>query len=186
MRYTTIIDLTEFPALYRSPGVRLVYLHLVLKSGYHDDDRDLTNLSIRSIARETGLTIAAARHALAQLEKFELIRRTGSLWQVKKFVIERTITRRAQTKQQERKQAADQIREQEQAKRAKQQAAYDKMRAELEAQGKTSYMVYYEQQEELARRGDPNAILFVNSERKAYEEHKRQVQARNKQNHAPQ
>lgn len=180
MRYTTIIDLSEFPLLYKSPGIRLVYLHLALRSGYRDDDRDLLQISIRTLARETGLTIAAARHALLQLEKFELIKRCGPMWQVKKFVIEKQITRRAQTKNQEREQAAAQIREQERQRREKQQAEYDKQRAALEAQGKTSFMVYYEEQLEQAKQGDPTAIQFVTNEKKTYEAHAQQVRNRTK------
>lgn len=163
MRYTTIIDITEFPQLYKSASIRLVYLHLVLRSGYHDDDRDLISTSIRRIARETGLTIAAVRHALAQLEKFQLLEHQGPLLKVRKFVLERPITARARNKTEEKKQRALSIEEEERQRRHQEQREREEMTKNLFAIGKTSFMVYYEQQQDLARQGDPNAIAFVNA-----------------------
>lgn len=97
MRYTTIIDIRELPAIYRNVNARLVYLHMVLASGYHDNDRDQTKISIRRISYETNLTISAVRHALGCLERAGLISRTGITWTVKKFVLESTITPRARS-----------------------------------------------------------------------------------------
>ena len=77
MRYTTIIDITELPSIYRNHNARLVYLHLVLKCGYHDTDRDLTDTSIRQLSAAVGLTIAATRHALLQLQAVGLLSREG-------------------------------------------------------------------------------------------------------------
>lgn len=85
MRYTTIIDLSE-SALYRNHNVRLVYLHLVLKSGYHDQDRDLITVSIRNLAASVGLSVSATRHAVAQLEAVQLLRHEGSTWRVRKWI----------------------------------------------------------------------------------------------------
>lgn len=85
MRYTTIIDLSD-SALYRNHNVRLVYLHLVLKSGYHDQDRDLITVSIRNLAASVGLTVSATRHAVAQLEAAQLLRHEGSTWRVRKWI----------------------------------------------------------------------------------------------------
>ena len=93
MRYTTIIDIRELPAIYRNVNARLVYLHMVLASGYHDNDRDQTEISIRRISYETNLTISA----LGCLERAGLISRTGITWTVKKFVLESTITPRARS-----------------------------------------------------------------------------------------
>ena len=73
MRYTTIIDISEIQPIYRNVNARLVYLHLVLKSGYHDNDRDLVSISLRRIAAEVGLTLSATRHAISQLEKAQLL-----------------------------------------------------------------------------------------------------------------
>ena len=110
MRYTTIVDISEFPTIYRNTNARLVYLHLVLKSGYHDNDRDLVALSLRRIAAEVGLTLSATRHAISQLEKAQLLNRQGPVWFVKKFVLEKSITPRAKS---EKKLKEAEIRERE-------------------------------------------------------------------------
>lgn len=88
MRYTTVIDISEFPSLYRNHNARLVYLHLALKSGYHDDDRDLIDISIRSLAATVGLTVSATRHSLRVLEQSEMIAREGQRWRVRKFFLD--------------------------------------------------------------------------------------------------
>lgn len=174
MRYTTIIDISEFPALYRNPAIRLLYLHLCLRAGYHDYDRDLCQLSIRRLAYETGLSVAAVRNALAQLEKFQMIKRNCQLLQIRKFVIEQPISKRAKSK-----------REEKQMKEAAERAAsHDKMEAErdertnaineLRAQGKTSFMVYYEEQLARANAGEPDAIAFVQRNKNVYNEHAKQ------------
>lgn len=94
MRYTTIIDIREFPQIYRNKKAKLVYLHLVLISGYHDEDRDQTNISIRQLSYDTGLTVSAVRHALKILSTIGLLSRSGITWTVKKFVLEKTISPR--------------------------------------------------------------------------------------------
>lgn len=94
MRYTTIIDIREFPQIYRNENAKLVYLHLVLISGYHDEDRDQTNISIRQLSYDTGLTVSAVRHSLKILSTVGLLSRSGITWTVKKFVLEKTISPR--------------------------------------------------------------------------------------------
>ena len=86
MRYTTVIDITDFPQIYRNINARLVYIHMALKAGYHDDDRDVCRLSIRSLAAYVGITISATRNALLQLEKSGLISKGSDCWIVKKWV----------------------------------------------------------------------------------------------------
>ena len=98
MRYTTVIDISEIPELYRNHTVRLVYLHLVLKSGYHDDDRDIAKLSIRRLAMEADVTVSACRHALHVLEKAGLLTNETGGRRVKKFIEEQAVTKRARTK----------------------------------------------------------------------------------------
>lgn len=107
MRYTTIIDIREFPRIYRNDNAKLVYLHLVLISGYHNEDRDQTNVSIRQIAYDTGLTISAVRHALNVLQTAGLLSRSGITWSVKKFVLEKTITPRI--KSEKKRQAVENL-----------------------------------------------------------------------------
>lgn len=100
MRYTTVIDISEWPELYRSVSVRLVYMHLALRSGYHDDDRDQIHTSLRRVALQTGCTVAAVRHAVRTLQAHGLLRIEGRTWHIKKWTIEQSITTRAQQKAQ--------------------------------------------------------------------------------------
>lgn len=94
MRYTTIIDIREFPQIYRNNHAKLVYLHLVLISGYHDEDRDQTPISIRQICYDTGLSLSAVRHSLKVLISAGLLSRSGITWTVKKFVLDKPISPR--------------------------------------------------------------------------------------------
>lgn len=94
MRYTTIIDIREFPQIYRNNNAKLVYLHLTLISGYHDEDRDQTPISIRQICYDTGLSLSAVRHSLKVLISAGLLSRSGITWTVKKFVLEKPISPR--------------------------------------------------------------------------------------------
>ena len=94
MRYTTIIDIREFPQIYRNDNAKLVYLHLVLISGYHNEDRDQTTISIRQISYDTGLTVSAVRHSLKVLVSAGLLSRNGITWNVTKFVLEKPISPR--------------------------------------------------------------------------------------------
>lgn len=91
MRYTTIIDLREWPHAYKSVGVRLLYLHLCLVSGYHAEDRDKCLHSYRQLAQDTGLTLSAVRHAVKQLDKLGLLKRDGDKWVVTKFCLPKEI-----------------------------------------------------------------------------------------------
>lgn len=84
-RYTTIIDISGAPC-YRSVSVRLLYLHLCLKAGYHKEDMDVVHLSLVQLAAGTGLTVSAVRHALCHLESAGLVSREGSALRVVKFV----------------------------------------------------------------------------------------------------
>ena len=94
MRYTTIIDIREFPQIYRNDHAKIVYLHLVLISGYHDEDRDQTPISIRQICYDTGLSLSAVRHSLKVLISAGLLSRSGITWTVKKFVLDKPISPR--------------------------------------------------------------------------------------------
>lgn len=85
MRYTTVIDISEYPNIYRNDHAKSIYLHMALKCGYHDDDRDQLNISIRNLAWATGNTLSATRHALKVLQDAGLIARTGDVWTVRKW-----------------------------------------------------------------------------------------------------
>lgn len=84
-RYTTIIDISG-ASCYRSVSVRLLYLHLCLKAGYHKEDMDIVHASLVQLAAGSGLTVSAVRHALGQLESAGLVSREGSALRVVKFV----------------------------------------------------------------------------------------------------
>lgn len=86
MRYTTLIDISEVPEVYGNMNARLLYLHMVLKSGYHDDDRDTLRASFRQLAAAVGLTLSATRHALRILGASGLIQKEGEVWRVKKWI----------------------------------------------------------------------------------------------------
>lgn len=94
MRYTTILDLRDWPALYKNHNVRLVYLHLVLIAGYHDDNRDKACISLRQLSADVGLTLSTIRHALEVLERTRIIKRTSNGIMVAKWLKEATITPR--------------------------------------------------------------------------------------------
>lgn len=88
MRYTTVIDISEMPSIYRNHNARLVYLHMSLRSGYHDQDRDQASISIRNLADQVGISVSACRHALQQLQTAGLLTRIKETWHVKKWIIE--------------------------------------------------------------------------------------------------
>lgn len=171
MRYTTIIDISEIQPIYRNVNARLVYLHLVLKSGYHDNDRDLVSISLRRIAAEVGLTLSATRHAISQLEKAQLLTRQGSIWFVKKWILEQTITTRAKTEKQQRAIEVEAERRRENEKRDREAMIERQRRAQIFAQGKTSFMLYFEDLQKKAAAGDLEAAELVKKHQKTYNHH---------------
>lgn len=175
MRYTTIIDISEMPSLYRSESCRLVYLHLVLKSGYHDSDRDLCGISLRRLSQDTGLTLAAVRCALARLANAQMIAKQGTLWYVRKFVLEQPITPRAKTAKQAKRIEAIAVQEQEHEQRVQRLQIEEQKRIYLMSQGKTSLMVWYEQQLERAAAGDKEAADYCERNKATYESHQKQM-----------
>lgn len=179
MRYTTIIDLSDYPELYKNINVRLLYLHMCLKAGYHDNDRDWLKASIRGLAAAVGITESATRHALSVLVNAKLIARKDCYWYVRKWIAEQPISARAKSKraaamEQERaaREAADQQRDAEITQQR------DAAQA-LKAVGKTQFMVYYEDQVRRAEQGDERARDSVERHRRTYEEHKKQMEQQN-------
>lgn len=180
MRYTTIIDVREIPEVYRNPNVRILYLHLVLLAGYHDNDRDVVRVSLRNLAAQTGLTLSATRHAIQLLIKWRLLLHRKSYFKVVKYVEESPISGRARTKKaQEAKNRAtmeaSRSEEQEhhdQEEKAKVQAIYD--------QGKTPFMEWYEKKLNDAAHGDADAQRIVNEKRAQYEAHKSNLKNKTK------
>ena len=105
MRYTTIIDITEIPEVWRNQNIRNLYLYMVLRSGYHDDDRDILRKSVRNLAADTGITVSAVRHGLLVLQRHGLlVPAAESIYKVTKFVLETKPTKRARTAEQQQNQ----------------------------------------------------------------------------------
>lgn len=158
MRYTTIIDIREFPRIYRNNNAKLVYLHLVLISGYHNEDRDQTNVSIRQIAYDTGLTISAVRHALNVLQTAGLLSRSGITWSVKKFFLEKTITPRI--KSEKKRQAVENLERERMIRAEKEAREKEEKRRVIEAK-KAGKNPLFEMVKELmakAEDGDREAV----------------------------
>ena len=175
MRYTTIIDLSEYSSLYRNHNVRLVYLHMVLKSGWHDEDRDILDLSIRALAQGAGLSISTVRHALKQLEKSQLIVRQGNVWSVKKWVLQDTPTPRPRTTKGKKQIEVSERRAAEQAQLDTKLEQSRIEREQMHRAGKTSFMLYYEALQIKAAAGDVEAQVLVARHRATYETQLKQM-----------
>lgn len=174
MRYTTIIDISEVPSVYRNNNARLLYIHMALKAGYHDDDRDVLETSIRILAAQTGLTISAVRHALHVLEAVQLIKREGSAWIIKKWLPMQTTSPRPKVSQKQLDAAQDEAKLR--ARQERKEELERLRREEVKAAGKTEFMIYFEGLEGKARLGDPEAIKLVARHRATYEAHLKQQQ----------
>lgn len=172
MRYTTIIDIREIPEVYRNPNIRILYLHLCLLSGYHDNDRDLVRISVRNLAVSVGLTVSATRHGLAVLKRWKLLKQRGSVYRVCKYVEESAITSR---KKAAKAAVAATVATIEATDREAQNKAREADKNEINKiyeQGKTPFMAYYEEKMRLAAAGDIDAQRIVNEKRAQYEAHK--------------
>lgn len=169
MRYTTIIDISEQPAVYRNINVRLLYLHLCLKCGYHDHDRDIYDRSLRSMAADCGLTLSAVRHALHILEQAQLVIKVGGVWQVRKYIQSAAPTPRPKTKRQQHETDISQEREQANQERERQAEIERQRREQNHASGTNDFLIYYEQKLKDAANGDIDAQRAVDRHRAAYE-----------------
>lgn len=121
MRYTTVIDISEIPDIYKNHNSRLLYLHMALKATYHDKNRDWLHISIRRLAADTGLSVAAVRNALKLLIKFNMLKTGKPGWYlVRKWLPEQKITARTKSIQDARQKAIAEERELHQEKLNKQ------------------------------------------------------------------
>lgn len=93
-----MIDISDMPEVYRNQAARLLYIHMALCAGYHDDDRDLVRQSLRVMAVRAGLTLSAVRHALGLLQRAGLVSREGEAWRVRKWFVDTPPTPRRQPK----------------------------------------------------------------------------------------
>ena len=169
MRYTTIIDMTATPELYKCVNARLVYLHLCLISGYHDYDRDIAHIGLRTLAEHVGITFSAVRHAVKLLERYHYIERNTLGWKVTKWLPSDQPTPRPKSTP---KKVATNIAQEREAANIERQRQADLQRQErerLQSQGKSSYMQFYEQRLALANAGDLEAAAWCEANRKIYE-----------------
>ena len=156
MRYTTIIDISQCQDIYRNLNSRLVYLHLALKAGYHDHDRDLIRISIRSLAADTGLTVAAVRNAVRQLQKWKLLARVDDMWVVRKWVPEQPITTRDKSASRQRKEDREKALADERERRHLELELEQKKREATKTE-REQYIAFVKRQQELAAAGDLEA-----------------------------
>ena len=175
MRYTPIIDISEYKTLYQNINVRLVYLHLVLKSGYHDYNRDMISISLRQLSMEVGITLGAVRHALEILTKAKMIYKKDNVYHVRKWIVEQKITSRATSKRQEQAIQNQKDRAKENKEREIEYQKRQNRVDELRKQGKTEYMLYYENMMKKADMGDLDALKIVERNKHIYEEHKARI-----------
>lgn len=177
MRYTTVIDISDIADIYRNPAAVRVYIHMTLKCGYHDTDRDIYTGSIRRIMADLGLSLSATRHAIKVLQSHNLVRLQGGVYIITKYIPSETITPRAKTAKQAAQRAEAQRRE---AIQAAQEDTYERQRREreaLQAQGKNSWMVYYESKAKLAQDGDADAARWCERNRQEYERQAKEMAA---------
>lgn len=98
MRYTTVIDISEYPPLYNCLSARIIYFHLVLKSGWGEKNQDFCRASIRSLQADLHLSFSAVRHGLDVLVKTSMIRKVDGGFLVRKFCTPAQPGKRAKTR----------------------------------------------------------------------------------------
>lgn len=157
MRYTTVIDISQIPIVYRNINARILYYHLAMIAGYHDIDRDLVDISIRRLALGAGLTVSATRHALGVLTRAGLLSKQGQIYIVKKWVEEQTVTTRPKTARQQQQLSQAAAARAERERQAKELEIESIRRQQLQASGKSSLQLWREDLERRAAAGDLDA-----------------------------
>lgn len=158
MRYTTIIDIRDWPQIYANVNIRLLWLELSLGANYQTEKRDIYTGSLRSIAARTGITLSATRHALSVLEKNGLIKKTASGLAIKKWLpAEKPAPRKAPSAT-----TAPSILEKSAAVLSveKQKAAFLEEQKKNEAAHTTTFINRYERQYQQAMSGDAASLAF--------------------------
>lgn len=157
------------PAVFRCRNAVWLYYFMSMKAGYHDDDRDILDMSLTQLANASGLTVSAVRHAIRVLVNAHLVKRDGQhAWTIRKWIQESTITPRRQNKRQER---LVQKQLDEAAQQAQREAALEAERRKNEAlwaRGKSPFIVYCESLKEKAANGDDEAAATFKRNEAAY------------------
>lgn len=159
MRYTTIIDLRDWPHLYANLNIRLLWLELSLGANYQDAKRDLYTGSLREIAARAGITFSATRHAIGQLEKEGLIKRSAQGLFIKKWLpaIKPTPRKSAAPSPSAIEKSAAVVNIE------AQKAAYMKEQQKNAEEGTTTFIKRYERQYSQAVNGDAHSLAFCRS-----------------------
>lgn len=154
MRYTTVIDISKLHSVYRNQNVRLLYLHLCLKAGYHDDDRDIVDMSLRRLAADCGLTLSATRHALKVLSDAQLVKIQEGIILVKKWSQEPSITPRKEER-------SKKIKSQERENHERENQERERLEAIHKEEARNGLQIYLQRLEARAADGDAEAIEIL-------------------------
>lgn len=174
MRYTTIIDIREAPALYRNANTRLIYLELVLGSSYQQDTKDRYQGSFRTLAARVGVTISAVRNSLKQLQALGMVSPIEGGWIVKKWIEQPAIIPRRQRPKPE--QQPINLSEEQQA--SAEQLNHERWLEKLRQQGIDELIFRFEENIKAAKRtgGGPGFEVINNiNYQRLYEDHCRQL-----------
>lgn len=173
MRYTTIIDIREAPALYRNANTRLIYLELVLGSSYQQETKDRYKGSFRTLAARAGVTISAVRNSLKQLQALGMVSPIEGGWIVKKWIEQPAIIPRRQRPKPEQP-----ISLSEEQKASAEQLNHERWLEKLRQQGIDEFIFRFEENIKAAQRnsGGPGYEVISNiSYQRVYEDHCRQL-----------
>lgn len=173
MRYTTIIDIREAPALYRNANTRLIYLELVLGSSYQQDTKDRYQGSFRTLAARVGVTVSAVRNSLKQLQALGMVSPIEGGWIVKKWIEQPAIIPRRQRPKPEQP-----ISLSDDQKASAEQLNHERWLEKLRQQGIDEFIFRFEDNIKAAKRtcGGPGFEVIKNiNYQRLYEDHCRQL-----------
>lgn len=173
MRYTTIIDIREAPALYRNANTRLIYLELVLGSSYQQETKDRYQGSFRTLAARAGVTISAVRNSLKQLQSLGMVSPIEGGWIVKKWIEQPAIIPRRQRPKPEQP-----INLSEDQKASADQLNHERWLEKLRQQGIDELIFRFEENIKAAKRtgGGPGFEVINNiNYQRLYDDHCRQL-----------
>lgn len=173
MRYTTIIDIREAPALYRNANTRLIYLELVLGSSYQQETKDRYQGSIRTLATRVGVTVSAVRNSLKHLQALGMVSPIEGGWIVKKWIEQPSIIPRRQRPKPEQP-----ISLSEDQKASADQLNHERWLEKLRQQGIDELIFRFEENIKAAKRtgGGPGYEVISNiNYQRLYDDHCRQL-----------
>lgn len=173
MRYTTIIDIREAPALYRNANTRLIYLELVLGSSYQQDTKDRYQGSFRTLAARVGVSVSAVRNSLKQLQALGMVSSIEGGWIVKKWIEQPAIIPRRQRPKPEQP-----ISLSEDQKASADQLNHERWLEKLRQQGIDELIFRFEENIKAAKRtgGGPGFEVINNiNYQRLYDDHCRQL-----------